>query len=146
MADGITHACYAIRAATIITADATLAAATVQPVLLGVAVGAWAGVICDPDLDHHVHTESEARVYRYNKALGVLWSLYWWPYQKLMPHRGRSHTIPAGTFDRFVLLFWLPALLSCYLWLSWWLLAFWALVFVGQCCVDAVHLWLDGLL
>ena len=106
----------------------------------------WSANFCDPDLDHHVHTESEARIYRYNKVLGVLWSLYWWPYQKMMPHRGRSHNIPAGTFDRFVLLFWLPVLASCYLAPSMWLLLFWLLTFAGQCIVDAVHLWLDGLL
>lgn len=145
VADGITHARHAKRAAMIITAGA-IAVATVQPVALGLAVGAWAANFCDPDLDHHVHTESETRVYRYNRTLGVLWSLYWWPYQKLMPHRGRSHDIPAGTLDRFVLLFWLPVLLSCYLAPSLWLLLWWLMVFVGQCMVDAVHLWLDGLL
>ena len=145
MADGITHARHARRAATLLTVGA-VAVATVQPVALGLAVGAWAGVICDPDLDHHVHTESEAIIFRYNKVLGVLWSLYWWPYQKLMPHRGRSHTIPAGTLDRFVLLFWLPVLASCYLAPSLGLAAFWLLVFCGQCMVDAVHLWLDDLI
>lgn len=146
MSDGITHARYATRAATVITVGAIVAAAAVHPVMLGVAVGAWAANFCDPDLDHHVHTESEARVYRYNRTLGILWSLYWWPYQKLMPHRGRSHNIPAGTFDRFVLLFWLPVLLSWWAVPSWWLAPWWLLVLCGQCCVDAVHLWLDGLL
>jgi len=145
MADGITHARYATRAATIITAGAIITA-TVQPIALGVAVGAWAATLAGPDMDMHVNTEDRARVWRYNKALGVLWSLYWRPYDWMNGHRGRSHNIPAGTLDRFVLLFWLPVLLSCYLWLSWWLLAFWAFVFVGQCCVDAVHLWLDELI
>lgn len=48
--------------------------------------------------------------------------------------------------ERFPGATWLPVALSCYLWPSWGVVAFWALVFVGQCCVDAVHLWLDGLL
>lgn len=145
MADGVTHARHARRAASLITVG-SIVVAVVHPATLGMAVGAWVANFCDPDLDHHVHTESEARVYRYDRTLGVLWSLYWWPYQKSMPHRGRSHTIPAGTLDRFVLLFWLPVLTSCYLLPSWSLLLWWLCVFAGQCIVDAVHLRLDGLI
>lgn len=146
MSDGITHARHAKRAATVITVAATVTAVAVHPVAAGLAVGAWCAVYCDPDLDHHVHTESEAAIFRYNRTLGRLWSLYWWPYERLTPHRGRSHTIPAGTFDRFLLLFWWLLLLSAWVVPTWWLVPWWLLVLCGQCCVDAVHLWLDGLL
>jgi len=143
MADGITHARHAKRAATLITAGA-IAVATVQPVALGLAVGAWGAVLVGPDYDLHVNVDQKQMVWRYNKVLGTLWGWYWKPYDWLNGHRGRSHNIPAGTFDRFVLLHWLPVLASCYLAPSLWLPLFWLMVFVGQCCVDAVHLWLDG--
>ena len=145
MADGITHARHAKRAALLITAGA-IAVATVQPIALGLAVGAWGATLAGPDMDLHVKTEDRQRVWRYNKVLGVLWGWYWKPYDWMNGHRGRSHNIPAGTFDRFVLLFWLPVLLSCYLAPSLWLLLWWLMVFAGQCVVDAVHLWLDGLM
>lgn len=144
MADGITHARYAKHAAVVITAGAVMVA-TVQPVALGLAVGAWAGWLAGPDMDLHVHTEDKARIFRYNRVLGVLWSWYWWPYNLLNSHRGRSHTIPAGTFDRFVLLFW-PFVLLSLAQLSVWLVLFWLMVFAGQCVVDAVHLWLDEMI
>lgn len=146
MSDGITHARHATRAATVITIAATVTAVAVHPVALGLAVGAWAAVLAGPDMDLHVNTEDRQRVWRYNKALGTLWGWYWKPYDWMNGHRGRSHTIPAGTFDRFVLLFWLPVLLSVWAVPTWWLAPWWALVFVGQCCVDAVHLRLDGLI
>lgn len=130
------------------TVVAAVAAIAVHPVLIAPALGAWGAVIADMDLDHHVHTESEAIVYRHNRTLGRLWSLYWWPYERLSGHRGRSHTIPQGTLDRFILLFWPLLLLS--VWrvpaLGAWVVAWWFLVFTGQCIVDAVHLRLDGLL
>ena len=113
---------------------------------LGKIVGAWAAVLVGPDYDLHVNVEQKQQVWRYNRTLGCLWSLYWKPYDWLNSHRGRSHTIPAGTFDRFVLLFWPLLLLSVWFAPAWWLVLWWWLVLCGQCMVDAVHLWLDGLL
>lgn len=146
MADGITHAKFAAGAAIVVTGAATVAAVTMHPVASGLIVGAWGAFVAGPDLDHHVYTVDEQRIWRYDRTLGRLWHWYWWPYEKLMPHRGRSHTIPAGTFDRFVLLFWPLLLLSAWFTPTWWLVLWWPLVLCGQCMVDAVHLWLDGMI
>ena len=148
MADGKTHAAAAKQMAGVVTVVAAVAAVAIHPVMIAPVVGAWCAVVVDPDLDHHVHTESEAVIFRYNRLLGRLWSLYWWPYEWMSAHRGRSHTIPQGTLDRFVLLFWPVLLLSVGLVPTWgaWVVAWWLLVFVGQCVVDAVHLRLDGLI
>jgi uncharacterized metal-binding protein len=148
MSDGITHARYAVRAATVVTVTAVGASLLVHPVAAGLIVGAWGAWLAGPDLDHHMHTEDEARIFRYNRMLGRLWSLYWWPYQKMIPHRGRSHTLPDGTADRFLLLFWPLIVASLWLTPTWggWVVAVWAAVLIGQMAVDAVHLWLDGLI
>lgn len=146
MSDGITHARYATGAALIVTGVAATAAVTVHPAMSGLIVGAWAAVVATPDLDHHVHTFDRQRIWRFNRALGTLWAWYWYPYERLTPHRGRSHNLLAGTFDRYMLLFWLPIALSLWLALSWWLVAWWCMVYCGQVAVDAVHLWLDELI
>ncbi len=148
MADGKTHAHYAGIAATAVTVGAGVLAVAVHPVFLAAPVGAWAGYIAGPDLDHHVHTEDEQRIWRYNRLLGRLWSLYWTPYEWANPHRGRSHTIPDGTMDRFLLLLW-PLLMLSLLAVPTagaWVAVAWGVAFVAQMMVDAVHLWLDGLL
>ena len=148
MADGKTHAAYASKAAIAITLASGVAAVAVHPVFMAAPVGAWVGVVCTPDLDHHVRTEDERNVARINPVIGWLWSLYWWPYEWLNPHRGRSHTIPQGTLDRFLLVFWpiillsLPAVPVA----GPWVVVAWALVFVAQMAVDAVHLWLDNMI
>ena len=147
MADGKTHAAYAGKAAIVITLASGVAAVAVHPVFMVAPVGAWAAVVCTPDLDHHAWTADEQAVYRVNPLFGWLWSLYWKPYEWMNPHRGKSHTIPDGTLVRFLLLFWplmllsLPAVPA----LGPWVVVGWALVFVAQMAVDAVHLWLDGL-
>ena len=147
MADGKTHAAYASKAAIAITLASGVAAVAVHPVFMAAPVGAWVACVVDPDLDHHAFTVSEQSIWRINPVIGWLGSLYWWPYEAMSKHRGRSHTIPQGTLDRFLLVFWPIILLS----LSAvpavgpWVVVAWALVFVGQMAVDAVHLWLDGL-
>lgn len=149
MADGKTHAHYAGMAASVLTIGATaLAIGTDQPVVIAVAVGGWGAYLAGPDMDHEAHTEDEARIWRINPLLGRLWTLYWRPYEKMIPHRGRSHTLPDGTVDRFFLLFW-PFLMFSVTLVSMygaWLVAWWSLVLMGQILVDCVHLWLDGLL
>lgn len=131
-----------------VTIGAGIVAVAVHPVAVGAIVGAWGAWLAGPDLDHHMHTEDEARVFRFNRLLGRLWSLYWLPYQWLIPHRGRSHTLPNGTVDRYLLLFWPLILASLWLIPRWgvWVVVFWAIVLVGQMIVDAVHLRLDGLI
>lgn len=148
MSDGVTHARYAAKAATVVTIAGGVASLLIHPVVAGLVIGAWGAYFAGPDLDHHVHTEDEARIWRYNRLLGRLWTLYWWPYQKMIPHRGRSHTLPDGTADRFLLLFWPLILASLWLIPTWggWVVAFWAIVLIGQMLVDAVHLRLDGLI
>lgn len=148
MANGIIHRSYANGAAIIIGATATAAAIAIHPALLGVAVGGMVGKVCDPDLDlEQNHTQSEQRIWKHSRALGFLWSLYWWPYAKLRPHRGISHTWPTGTLERFAYALWPIIVLSWVyapdgiLWACWW-----ALVFVGLSIQDCVHLWLDGVL
>lgn len=62
-------------------------------------------------------------------------------------HRGRSHNIPVGTAERFAWLYWLPLCLSFrHSDDVVWLVLFWLCVFAGQCVIDAVHLWLDGMI
>lgn len=147
MADGITHREAASKAAVVITLASSVAAVAVHPVFMAAPVGAWAAVVADPDLDHHAWTVSEQSVWRINPIFGWLWSLYWKPYEWLNPHRGRSHSIPDGTLVRFFLLFWPLMLLSLSAVpaLGPWVVVAWALVFVAQMAVDAVHLRLDGL-
>lgn len=148
MADGKTHAAAAKQMAGVVTVVSAVAAVAVHPVFIAPTMGAWGAWVAGPDLDHHVHTEDEARVFRYNRLMGRLWSLYWWPYEWMSKHRGRSHTIPQGTLDRFVLLFWPLLCLSVGVvpTLGAWVVVWWLLVFVGQCVVDARHLRLDGLI
>lgn len=148
MADGKTHAKYAGRAAIGITVLSCTASVFIHPVCSGLIVGAWGAYLAGPDMDHHNHTEDEARVYRFNAVLGFLWSWYWGFYQRRNKHRGRSHTIPDGTLDRYWLLFWPVQVYSVRFIPEYgvWVIVFWALALVGQMLVDIVHLWLDGLI
>lgn len=144
MPNGAIHAQAANRAAAVIAVASVASAAFVHPITIGIAVGGLVGCIVDPDLDMHQHTQSEQRVWRYNRLLGFLWSLYWTPYDWTHPHRGKSHTWPVGTLERLLYALWLPMLASLWyanfaLWLCWW-----ALFFVGLSVQDCIHLWMDG--
>jgi len=110
---------------------------------LAIAVGAWVGHCLTPDIDHHRITIEERRMLRRFKLLGWLWVAFWWPYEKLNPHRGRSHTL-RGTVERFLYLFWLPIAVTL-LWMpeAGWL---WALVLTGQGLQDLDHLRMDRML
>lgn len=144
MPNGPAHAAAADNTFIAVAIPATVAGIAYHPAMLGMVAGALLGKISDPDLDHWRKTQSEHRVWRFNVIAGFLWSAFWWPYQKLSPHRGISHTWPYGTLIRFLYLLWLPIALSLWygdavLWLCWWML-----VFVGLSIQDAVHLWMDG--
>lgn len=61
-----------------------------------VAGGSLAGIPLSPDLDHHNRTYAE----RYF-VVGVLWSWFWKPYERLIPHRSPlSHFPVLGTVLR----------------------------------------------
>lgn len=144
MANGDVHARYAQRTATVLT-FVGVAAVVYHPLMLGIVAGGWLGKICDPDLDiEDKHTQSEQRVWRYNRALGVLWSAYWYPYGVTRGHRGVSHTWPRGTLERFVYALWLPLALTFWQFDPLLCGCWWLLVFCGLSVQDAVHLWLDN--
>jgi uncharacterized metal-binding protein len=121
----------------------------IHPPAIALSVGAWVGKYANPDQDHHQITYTERRVIRRNRLLGWLWVLYWTPYQRSRPHRGISHSWPAGTVERFLLVFW-PALLASaalvlmvddgllvpVLW-------GWGYVFIGQSIQDLIHIAMD---
>jgi len=77
------------------------------------------------------------------KLFGWLWVAFWWPYEKLNPHRGRSHTL-RGTVERFLYLFWLPIAVTL-LWMPEAALL-WMLVLTGQGLQDMDHLRMDRML
>lgn len=154
MADGKTHAA-ANRTVLKWTAGLSLSAMAITQNLSSVVVGigqifgSWVGLICTPDIDHHMTTVEEIRMKRINPILGALWQLYWTPYQIAIPHAyGRrskwSHApVFPGTFIRFVYLLWLPLMwtysqvdLQLYI-------LFWASAFIGQSIQDIRHAQLD---
>lgn len=141
MPSGKVHARFSEPAAHALTVVGVAGAVFVYPGAVGVAVGAWVAHFCTPDIDHHVVTHEERRMYRVHPLVGFLWQLYWTPYQRTHPHRGESHRW-TGTIERFVYLLWLPILLS--LWaLGADALPFWCMVLIGQTLVDMVHIALD---
>lgn len=146
MPNGYIHAQAANRAAIALCTTGIVGAAIVHPLFVGVAFGGLVALYVDPDLDMHQHTQSEQRVWRYNRLLGVLWSLYWTPYDWAHPHRGTSHTWPYGTLVRFVYALW-PLLIAS-VFVAHWLviICWWSLVFVGLSVQDCLHLYMDEVL
>lgn len=116
---------------------------------IGLTLGSVVGLICTPDIDHHATTYEEKRMYRINPILGVIWQLYWTPYQLCIPHAyGRrskwSHApVFPGTFIRFIYLLWLPLLWTYSQVDTSLFLIFWTSVFVGQSVQDIRHAQLD---
>lgn len=146
MANGKAHAIANRKAAGGVAVVSIVGAALVHPVTLGLAFGAWFGCQVTPDRDHHVVTFEERQAIARNGCLGRLMMLYWWPYQKLRPHRGISHTWPAGSVERFLYGLW-PLLFVSFVLagLHPWLVVFWLFVFLGQSVIDIVHLRMDGM-
>lgn len=52
----------------------------------GFMLGLFCGFFIDPDLDHRQSTRCENRMYRIWKPLGVVFAMYWTPYQAMWPH------------------------------------------------------------
>lgn len=146
MADGKTHAVESRKTANRVSWIGGLAA-LISPLSIGFVIGVWLGHIVSPDLDHHFTTYDEWRIRRYNRLAGLLWSIYWWPYQKTHSHRGRSHRWPIGTIERMIYLLWLPIGASLYQWpgQALPLFIFWLAVFTGWSIADDTHLRLDNL-
>lgn len=144
MPSGRTHAFVAVPIAVTLTGVAVGASLLVSPVCVGVGLGAWAGLLVTPDIDHHYVTHEEQRIARHmGCVVGWLWRMYWWPYESLNAHRGASHTWPRGTLERFVYLCW-PLLIAS-LWLQVaevWL--FWLCVVAGWSVQDIAHIALDN--
>lgn len=146
MADGRTHARGTAIAGTVLVAASLASAALVHPACIGLAAGALVGHLVTPDLDLAEQiTYCERRIYRWNRLAGWCWVQFWRPYARRNNHRGRSHSWPRGTWDRFSYLLWLPVAVTL-LWFGWPAVAFWLCVFAGQSVQDWVHLWLDGML
>jgi len=141
MASGVTHARATKRNIIILGVPTVLVGTALYLdqtwAWLGFSLGLVIGHLLTPDIDHHYYTHEEWRIRRWNKVLGLLWSAYWWPYEKLHSHRGISHTLFVGTIGRFLYLLWGPLLLSLDLW------PFWLVVLAGWIVQDCTHLWLD---
>lgn len=144
------------------TAAATLAyiaSTPAQEPLMPILAGLGLGIIANPDVrdQEAVRNTGEHVVDAiFGKLIGKLWTAYWWPLAKLVPHRSRwSHWVPIGTIVALLYLlvptltlYWAytanPAPLSDYLSsvlrsdAVWWLLVAWVIQ-------DAVHLVQDWL-
>lgn len=143
MASGRTHARIAATGvACAIVASHYIAVSLGGDVAAGIVVGAVAGWLVTPDIDHHYRTHEERRIRRRLPVLGRLWQAYWAPYAVLLEHRGISHAPVIGTATRALYAFW---------WL--WLLPAPVLVahvplgvaaFGAWCVQDVAHLAADG--
>lgn len=137
MASGIEHQRAALITAAGVSVCAIALTAVVGPVSLVMAPAAYAAVIVEPDLDHHAITRSERTLLRWNRIAGWLWLAYWWPYEKLMPHRSKwSHVPFMSTAIRLLYVAWLPIVL--------WPSPAWLWAWLGMSLVDCVHYIMDG--
>ncbi len=76
---------------------------------LAAGLGSLSGVLLSPDLDMEILTYSERWFFRrrwlWLKLLGIPWTLLWWPYARLIPHRHPlSHLPVLGTALRLLYL------------------------------------------
>lgn len=160
MAGGKTHSRYAENTLLVGTFAAVGLFVVLPPAGAGLLAGLIYGLLCPPDLDHHVTTEDQHRFYRIHPRVGRWWENLWHPYDQANVHRGRSHNYPAGTWDRFWYLLKKPVWLSLPLSglaglalphelglaaaLACWLV-FWVALFAGQSIQDLVHIWTDAI-
>lgn len=124
------------------------------PLAAGALAGATAGLILTPDIDHHVRTHEELRMYRHLGIVGGgLWELFWRGYARTHVHRGYSHKPFTGTLGRwwyaFKRLWWLLLILLIYqgAFILSHAVACFAFVYMAYCfhaLQDIVHLVLDG--
>lgn len=78
--------------------------APTEPIM---ALGAAAGILVGPDLDVDNGNISVYYLRKVSPVLAWAWRLWWWPYAKLMPHRGAlSHAPVISTLIRLVCVLW----------------------------------------
>lgn len=152
MPSGIVHAQATRKVGATLTIIGAVGAIVGNPILLALPLGGWLGHVITPDSDHHKITYMEGRLLRFNRILGTLWLWYWIPYERMNPHRGRSHTWPGGTLVRMAYLLWPFIVGSFYLYFSYFygaenfirMLSCWLVLFVGWSIQDWVHIIQDG--
>jgi uncharacterized metal-binding protein len=66
--------------------------------------GILATILVSPDLDVDGGYIGLAYLRRVSPILSAAWRLLWWPYAKVMPHRGWSHIPIVGTASRVIYL------------------------------------------
>lgn len=138
MPSGRTHTTATLLTSFALAATAAyLVASTNQPHWAALPIGAITGLLITPDLDVDNGSISHAHARNIGCLFGLLWSLYWTPYARIMSHRGASHWPVVGTLVRLVYAFWwLP-----FVWWDWgWVIAF----AVGLVVVDCLHIMMDG--
>lgn len=93
-------------------------ATQVPDALPGVALGLGLGIIANPDVrdQEGVRNTGEHIVDRYaGKAVGRLWTAFWWPLAAMIPHRHETSHMPLlGTLIGLLWLF-VPALFALWL-------------------------------
>ncbi len=117
MADGKLHA-----AASVILAGGGQVLPQFTPVstfqAVAFSMGAILGILLTPDLDLVGGSISQRQVRRgAGSIIGLLWSMLWYPYAKLLGHRSFwSHTPIIGTIIRVLYAFGIPLLIWSMLW------------------------------
>lgn len=148
MANGRTHAQAADVVIVVgsIASFATLPPITAAVVMSGLVIGKYA----NPDVRDQSDVRNHAE-HLIDKQLGCLfgwlWTLYWFPIAKLIPHRHwASHLAGPATLIAWVYMFWPLVLLVALLAPSYLVVALiivaWTLP--GWIAQDVVHLALDG--
>jgi len=111
----------------------------------GLLVGGVLGHYITPDFDVNHPIYTQRKLIQRNSVFGWLLVIYWWPYSRLIPHRGSSHTWPIGTAIRFLYCLWLPLIYSLTKW-GYPAAIFWLAVFASWTLQDLTHLAKDNLL
>lgn len=107
------------------------------------ALGCFSGILLSPDLDVK-YTVSNSVMDDIGALPGLVWSLLWWPYSKLLPHRHwLSHGLVVGTAGRLGYV-WLAAALILRRWPA--LPAWSPPVVAGLLVSDNLHIGADALL
>ena len=78
---------------------------------LACGAGCLAGIALTPDLDQEGLSSSEYWIIKYSMGLGFLWTMFWYPYARLLKHRSAlSHFPFVGTAGRLLYLAIIPFL------------------------------------
>ncbi len=157
MADGAKHS---KRAKQTFIIGSALSIALPWPLALGATLGLAIGMYASPDVRDQEQVRNGAEhdfTAQFGGVAGWLWSAYWQPLAKRIPHRScLSHFPPVATPIAFLYLF-APLAMLQYFVLGWlvgaglveWLIfvlgnKFMLGVLLGWAVQDLVHLWDDG--